>query len=373
MRVGILTYTEGNNNAGALLQALALQKTVAGMGHRAELIRFPAYRDLRLWRRLWQRMRTQGNRRDILMGYLKYLVFRRRNLVRSRACHSLAELRRLAQTYAAIVVGSDQVWNTRMAYWAFLKRPDTAFLSFTKGLPVRRIAYAACSGTAVSDSAAYCYAPYWLRQFAAISVRNRATQSLVGEWLEGNPPVITCDPSLLYDFSEFKTLRLKNLPARYVLVYAFPSPLEEAARAVLERMRAETNLPVVVIPPADHYDNRFPGGDHYAYALDPGEWVSLIANADAFLTNSFHGMLFAANMGTPFVAYYQPGSAISGRLEDAAGRYALQPHVMTSADEASSVRWRANEDERRRTRERMDRHVEESRGFLRRSFEKPPA
>jgi hypothetical protein len=255
-----------------------------------------------------------------------------------------------------------------MGFRAFQKRPDYGFLSFADGLPVRKVAYAACSGVPTADAATFAYVPHWLRRLDAISVRNRATQSLVAQWLDGTEVPVVCDPTYFNDFARFTSWKSRGVPDDYILVYAFPSSDQPLGEALLRRMRDETGLPVVVIPPADFQVYDFPGADHYVRTTGPGEWIALLAQAKVFLTNSFHGMAVASQLEIPFAAYAHPGTSIAYRLDDIAERYELSSHMARGPADVSTVAWGADEASLGRTRERIRAHVAESRRFLERAL-----
>ncbi len=369
MRIGILSFVEANNNAGALLQAYALQQCLRGMGHDPEVLRFPVYRDHRHLRNLWIRMRQRGHWLEQVESYWRYDLFRRRQLRRSAQCRTGEELCAQIRKYEALITGSDQVWNEGMAFRAFQRRPDYGFLSFAARRPVRRIAYAACAGMPTSSAASHVYAPYWLNQFDAISVRNQATQELVADWLDGRQVPVTCDPVFLEDFSGFANLQPQGLPTDYILVYAFPSTVESLGNAVLQRMQQELKSPVLVIPPADFQVYDFPGGDRYIRHLDPRGWVALIAHAKAFLTNSFHGMAMASKLGTPFVAFYESHSPIAYRLDDIADRYGLRDRVVNRIEDITRLELAWEEENKKSAAEAIRRHAEASRMFLQNALE----
>ena len=175
MKLAILTQPLGHNYGG-LLQAFALQQVLMELGHEVETLdrrEQPSWHlQLRLGlRQLWPLVtgRSRYATRDALYHdkNLQLLAFRAQYLKNSVPLETSQALQRYLERkdFAAIVVGSDQVWRPR--YSPHL--PDY-FIGFPSQLP--RISYAASFGVNDFDVPAERLPQYaqWLRQFTAVSV-----------------------------------------------------------------------------------------------------------------------------------------------------------------------------------------------------------
>lgn len=107
-----------------------------------------------------------------------------------------------------------------------------------------------------------------------------------------------------------------------------------------------------------------PPADIKIWHAAPGEWLGWIQGCQALLTDSFHAVLFALRFQKPF--FISPTDCFrSPRLADLAHRYDLARHQisrMESSDATPLVSPAA------KTTERIQVHVEQSLGFLRRAL-----
>jgi hypothetical protein len=330
MNVGILTFSQANN-FGALLQAYALQQTLAGLGHQAEIIRYPAELGfLAQWSFLRNRMRKEGHPAAVLQAYYAYRRFREHCFHQSPPCNTFADLRQLAGRYDAIIVGSDQVWHPK---WVPL---HIFFLAFADRPGLRRISYAACTGVSTHTTASHILAQNWLTQFSAISVRNAVTREVVHDWLGHDVPIVA-DPTLLHDFHEFDSVPLpRDIPDQFILVYALEHTLLPLGYQLLAKLKANRTLPVVTIIPSCHSSCDFQAADIALRHLDPRLFPLLFKKAAFILTDSFHGSIFSIKSQKPFLCYGDLGPR-SPRLQDLTQRYGLEKAFVTSAEACPNI------------------------------------
>ena len=75
--------------------------------------------------------------------------------------------------------------------------------------------------------------------------------------------------------------------------------------------------------------------DNTRYSVSPKEWVTLISNASAVYTDSFHAIIFSMKFNKPFVAYYADRIR-SSRLLDLKNEYNLKS-IVKSAQEITEL------------------------------------
>ncbi|WP_025863836.1 polysaccharide pyruvyl transferase family protein [Prolixibacter bellariivorans] len=73
--------------------------------------------------------------------------------------------------------------------------------------------------------------------------------------------------------------------------------------------------------------------DKTYWSLTPDEWVSLIASADFFYTDSFHGVVFGVKSNVNLLAYYVDEKRKS-RFVDLSVRFNLKSNIVNSVSEA---------------------------------------
>jgi hypothetical protein len=367
MKVGILTFSEVDN-FGAMLQAYALQESVASLGHSVELIRYPRrpHSLLRL-RRVYRYRRNVGQYLRALRADATYRGFRRRYYRCSRCCSSVAELRDYAAGFDAVIVGSDQVWSS--AHASIYGEDSIYFLSFLPDAGIRKISYAASVGSRNDAHTNDVTASRWLPEFYRIGVREEYSREIVHGWSKRSDIAVVADPTVLHDFSHFVRPRKYNLPKEFILVYPVPKDGIAIGQLALDRLREQTELPVVAIVCTNHVDFEFPGADLYVRAASPCDFVALFARANCVLTNSFHGTIFALKYQKPFTVYLNAESGSAERLYDLTARYGVRDRIVDSLSLVDEVVPRVSPDRLEASLALMGTHAEESKQFLREALE----
>lgn len=288
MRIGILTF-HAAHNYGAVLQCYALQTFLQQEGHDVEVIDYRIPSMLTVYR-VWQWRRLLRN----LVAELKLLPARR---ARYAAFESFIKTH-LALTPVAsvcqrpfdvIIVGSDQVWNTRLTkgyspyYWGSFQRPETT----------RLISYAASmqdTWPATENEHIACL----LRSFAALSVREQTLADRLRPLLPGKEVAVVADPTLLLSREQWDKVAIpppEDTP--YLLLYQVESnpKVMEMAHAVA----ADLGLRVVCL--SARVDDENSAG---VEATSPGAFVGLFKYASFVVCSSFHGTVFSLLYARPF-------------------------------------------------------------------------
>ncbi len=198
--------------------------------------------------------------------------------------------------FKAYITGSDQVWRN----WEYNDVRHTLgffYLDFTRNFKTRRMSYAASFGqdtledALVSNDFAHYIAPV-LKSYNAVSVRERsAVQIMKSEWDIEATQVL--DPTMLLDATDYEAL-IDNYP--YALsetadVFSYFITNNEAKRAFAQAIRNSIDGSASIVDLSDTKTQ-----------LPPVEcWLKSIRDASFFITDSFHGVVFAIQFGTPFV------------------------------------------------------------------------
>ena len=187
--------------------------------------------------------------------------------------------------YFKFVCGSDQVWVTTTLY------PDPMmYLRFAPR--EKRLAYAPSLGRDYVPN----YNKKTLRRFIndidCVSVREDSGRDIIKE-LTGREVPVVADPTLLLQATDWDSLKAElSLPAHYVLCYFLNEPSAPVKDAICKYAK-QTKKKVVVL---GHLDNiELPLDDIIRPAAGPGEFITITANAEMVITDSYHGMLFAIN------------------------------------------------------------------------------
>jgi len=341
MKVGIITYQYAYNY-GAVLQCLALQRTLTNLGVDASAINYlpPDSFPAPIWRG-WG-LRNGKFIESLHKKYIKlrYLTpaknmrkafndFRSDHLQLSTPCITSEEISNVTKEYDALVAGSDQVWH--------FSRPPMYFLEWGTLFAGKRISYAPCCGTREQDPAKFAEIKKYLSRFDHISVRNDFSQEVIAEVTEKQVPVV-CDPTLLMDLNDVQ--KKVELPcSEYILMYTLGKEINGSHKKAIQSIRKKVgNIPVVAIIATAHQPHLAPWADIKILDAGPAEWLYLIAHAKLVYTDSFHGALFSIKNKTPFFAYYAQKDR-SPRLIDLAERYQIQSCVGGSVAEGDKKEW----------------------------------
>ena len=364
MKAGIVTFHYGDN-FGGVLQALATQLVFESCGLDTEIINYipiSHHRRLRFWKG-WGLGRNGFDRRVFQARYIrlryeraisrKFESYRQLHMMRSQEVSDLLGFQEINRNYDILVSGSDQIWH--------LERSTIYFLDTSTGFEGKKISYGSCCGHSAQSDAEAQDKRRLLEDYSMISVRNKFSADVI-QSLTGRQPTVVADPTMLLDMkgleSEFK------LPFdKYILLYCLGKEIDGTHRRMIQEIRRRMgDIPVVAVVASSHKPQRIAAANQTYYAIDPGEWLTLIRGASFIYTDSFHALLFAIRYDVPALAYYKEAQRAE-RLLDFAARSRVEAYVTDSVDRAvKSEGWElpyALE-----VKENIAKHVSESKQFL---------
>lgn len=203
-----------------------------------------------------------------------------------------SELKAVAKTdkYYKFVCGSDQVWATTTLY------PDP--LMYLRFAPrEKRVAYAPSLGRDYIPDYNKRTIRKYVNDIDAVSVREDEGKRLIKE-LTGRDVPVVADPTLLMNATEWNKLRADiTTPERYILCYFLTEPLADV-KAAISAYAKELKAKVVIS--GDVHDLDLPESDIIRPIAGPGEFLTLVQNAESVIADSYHGMLFAINYHRQF-------------------------------------------------------------------------
>lgn len=225
------------------------------------------------------------------------------------------------------VVGSDQVWRASACRsMAYVK------LYWLSGVDSLRrkcsISYAASFGSdeweGTPEETEEC--GRLLREFKAVSVREHSGVKICKE-VFGVDAVQMPDPTLLLHTSDYEKIidseKTWSPESKYVAAYVLD---ETAGKAELLQESTETlNLQLQHLMPhatAKKRRDRFP--------ISVPQWLRLIRDCEYFITDSFHGCVFAIIYNKPFVCLGNEGRG-NARFDTLLGTFGLEDRMITHA------------------------------------------
>ena len=331
MRIGIITL-HYNLNYGALLQAYALQKALAKLGHEVDIINYVdpnGYTSMKIFggslidkARAMLFLGKRLKRRKAFKQFIRQDLSLSGEMLRDSEQVNAENL-----PYDLYITGSDQTFNLHLQGGGEYRK--TYFLPLIKD---RKISYASSMGDLFSnyDEEEKRWLYDQLKQYQILSVREEAAADFIHS-LGLERPHVDLDPTLLIDSDAWADFakETKYEPGSYILFYSVLSA-PWIVRNV-EKLSKQTGLPVV----APHLMNRFEmkSGFIRAEECGPKEFVSLIKNAAMVCTSSFHGTAFAIQFKKKFLSF---SLSKRGRIANILKKLHLEKCIVTEDDEVMS-------------------------------------
>lgn len=340
MRIAVVTLPL-HTNYGGLLQAFALKNVLEGMGHSVTVLdlkdKMPAPKGIKAPFKYMGRMLRRLVKGSEGPEVFKELRYRRElpvqvtytssfvdRYISPRLIGSYKDVRE--GEYDAFIVGSDQVWRP-----LYFRGIEDAFLKFTRGWDVLRIAYAASFGT---DKLEYEYTQLeecsrLLADFDAVSVREDAAVGMCEEWLDHDGAVHVLDPVMLPDadiFRSFASSQEKHPAEGRIMTYIL-DPSDEK-RHVVEFMERVSGLGT--------YDSSvwpYVAGRPLSERVVPPveQWLAAFADCEIVVTDSFHGCVLSVLMHKRFVAVGNSRRGMS-RLNSFLSMFGLEQRLVHGID-----------------------------------------
>lgn len=317
MKVGILTF-HNTLNYGAQLQALALQDSIRSLGHDVEIINYinpaVAKREAILVPHFKDLLKSP---RSCLGAFNSYRRFSRRHTEFERFADSSLRIgpqvddqTGMSLRYDAVVVGSDQVWNTRLT-----QGDMTYFLNDPSCSGIKKVSYAASFGTAALSTADAERISPALRRFNSLSVRESAGVAVIRE-LTGLDAQLVLDPTLLVERSYWEGLAAPASVSAKPYVFVYTVAEKEKTIAFGKRAAEVLGAEIKIIGPSNPL--KLLGMKTYNDASIE-QFLALIRDARLIVTSSFHGLALALALGVD-VCFSLSGSKGNGnsRLESLA-------------------------------------------------------
>lgn len=294
MKVGILTYHR-SHNYGAFLQSYSLcQKLNTIDGVDCEIVNY----NLQTEDKRYKKKRTR--RPGFTFTYIKQdRVFddMQKELKLSGPVTLDNDYKKflndIEEKYDVIVTGSDEIW--RKGSRGF---PNIYWLPGNH--PFAKMSYAASGRMLIKNIPEEMQEKLkeLYNDYDYIGVRDECTKNMVNTTTGENKAVRNCDPTFFYDrFKDKKelkeTIRKKyNLPNKKIVVVAYDEP--SLIRKLRRRLGRDYYFVSLSVPMYT--------ANKIMCTVTPFDWVDIIGGADFVVTAYYHGMLFALNQNTPFMA-----------------------------------------------------------------------
>lgn len=364
MKIGVLTLPF-NNNYGGYLQAYALMTYLKEMGHNPILL----------------------NRRpniDIFHHYLTCCKYNIKQIIRGRKpdyhldpeyiFHKQGELMfdfvdkhiypKTRPIYSSkslykeikkrnldfVIIGSDQVWRSD-----YVPSINDYFLSDTVS-KINVFSYAASFGTetpqfkeeeikTIRDS---------IFHFNAVSVRERSGKNIIYE-IKCNlhdTPQIVLDPTFLFSATHYCSLLPKQTSKTKDNIFCYILDCNQKIYEILSEVSAIQNKKIYCISDIQEVKKILPSVQ---------TWLSAIRDANAVITDSYHGTVFSIIYRKTFVSLPNKGRG-ADRIIDLLSRLGLESQIAENLDEIQDKL--SNEIDWHSVEKKLDREIACSKDFI---------
>lgn len=340
MKIKTLT-TYDVYNYGASLQAYALQTYLTNLGNDVEIINYQPEYLTRKYNYKWVNPESRMSHNVVTRSayrIMKYLQ-RQTTLGRKRKFDEfnhkiLKETKHKYLTYSELcqnppeadlyIAGSDQIWNV----FYETGRDPAFYFDFVK------------EGTKVSYAASFSYLNIdnenlerikkSLSTFKAVSVREYQGLEILNKI--GIQGTWVLDPVFLLSVDKWKTLMSdfkKTEP--YLLIYDFEgnSLLKKFAKNYAKHKKLK------IYSITDTYPKLY--ADKNFNNAGPREFLSLIYNCDAFISNSFHGTAFSIMFHKPVFVFNRHRHKVNSRMQSLMKQFDLEKCIINDISESKNV------------------------------------
>lgn len=328
MRIAILTLPL-YNNYGGILQCYALQTYLIKNGYEAMVLAKPQFTPKytiiycaaiikRMMKKVFLRKRTpvfksiHQHQTQLIHKFIKSHI----------RYYYIGDLRKISHgNFDAVIVGSDQIWRPQ-----YYKNIESAFLDFTVGLNIKRIAYAVSFGTSEcqynNEQLNTC--AKLLEHFDAISVREHEGVKQCLDYFN-KQSVQMPDPTLLLTKEDYVKLIGKNaninLGSKYLLAYIL-DPSEEKEKYINYTASKLDLRPIII--------NQGCNQDAMKVMISIEDWLAYFNQASFIVTDSFHGCVFSILFNKEFISLGNNARGLS-RFTTLLDTFKLTERLLTNA------------------------------------------
>ncbi len=285
---GLILTFHFAHNYGAVLQAYSLQEYLIENGLDVKILNFTP-KDLRgfyslnpfntLHIKLLLKQIAQTSRR--IKQYKKFIHFQTHNLKLTEQVFTEKNIKKIAEKYDVLVVGSDQIWNEKIT-----GEISTYYGDFCNN----KISYAGSFGTNTLTTIQNKNIKKYLNNFHALSVREENAVELIYDNIRKKSTHVV-DPVFLQPKKFWESLADESnikIDKEFVLYYSLKDNHELIKRA--ENLAQQSNYKLLIIHPTCSYQKV---NGNQLYNVGPKEFLWLISNAKYICTNSFHATAFS--------------------------------------------------------------------------------
>ena len=290
-------YDIGKTNYGQILQCYATQEMLRKLGYAPTVLRYRKPlpdENIFEFKRADKREKYE---REYRIRYIegvedtridKFFEFITKNINCTIPCYTEEELKTVSSDAEVLVCGSDQLWAPEMY-------DPVSLLRFT-GENQKRISYATSglNNADIVDRQMCKELSEELQRFAAVSVRENSSKNFLEKLINKEVEVVL-DPTLLLPDNIWKEICTPCVTEEKYILAFFLGPFTYNKIVLKELMRLYKVDKVLYIKSSYFREEGIVSEGKFieAVGIGPREFLSLIKNAEAIYTDSYHGSVFS--------------------------------------------------------------------------------
>lgn len=333
MNIGILTFHNAINY-GAVLQCYALCEYLRLEGNNVYVLNYSNEELLSCYKVFnWHRFVHRGNVIDVVHRFFYELSLLKARKERSDKFNQFVNTKLNLinldsadlSTLDLVIIGSDQVWNTKLThgfndyYWGHFLRSDKT----------RLISYAASIGEYWARSQDVV-AKSLLAKFDDVSVRELDAKIRLSSLLPNKKIALSVDPTLLINKQSWSKLSISpKVREPYLLVYQVRK--SDITIRIADEISKRLSLKVIYLS-ADVAGKN----SNCCRGASPQDFLGLFENASFVVCSSFHGTVFSLIFEKPFISV-RLNDGKDNRVESLLSRFNAQHRFLSSEKEIESL------------------------------------
>lgn len=342
MKIGILTY-HASHNFGSMLQNYALQQFLIAEGHKVETINLRNEKQKYLFNHPLHKGRWSPSFLQIIGKFRdpKWLIeecrrwnifehFLKDYLILTKEYNDWDSIKNELPiiNYDAIIVGSDQIWNS------FCYDFDWSYFLPDNIKPTKKIAMCPSFGSAIPrtqhDRNLVSKIKKCLEDFDYLSVREKDASDYLQELLNRNVPVIA-DPTLIADPTIYLRMINKPIVKEPYIYYYTPSNIPDINSEHIAIELAH-NLGLKIVTSFTHFMQK---KTMTSIVSGPAEFLNLVKNAKLVVGKSFHLVVFSLLFHKNFITIKRKGEA---RIESLLGQLKVSGRNIESIEDYNHLK-----------------------------------
>jgi hypothetical protein len=300
MKIGIITFHYALN-AGAILQAYALQTILLRLGHEVEFIDYRPQKKYTFRHFIAKSPHTMWNKWIDILNGIKYRhknIFKKVLRCSEIRYYSEIELLEYPPLYDLYIAGSDQIWNV-------LRYVEKCYFLHFVPKGCRKIAFAASLGQCKVPKHLHDEIKQLLSNFELISIREKKGVKFIQSLLTEKIIYHIQDPTCMLVGQDYFHIAEFPTENSYIASYML-AELDKSQYKIIETIKQNLNKPLINLRNPDTCIRLSKAKNKI---VTPYQWLGYVINSDFMICSSFHAVMFSLIFHKPFIVI-QPESTM---------------------------------------------------------------